>query len=59
MVLECAQVLGHVTMSMLKDNLEWDEVRCGNVLQDMMSDALFWVDDQAEEREFWIPKFTV
>lgn len=56
-VLECAQVLGYVTMSMLRDNLDWDEVRCANVLQDMMSDALFWVDDQAEEREFWIPKF--
>ena len=54
-VLEAIQVLGYVTVSMLQDNLEWESFRAQTVLEDLLSDALIWIDSQAEEPEYWAP----
>lgn len=54
-VLEVIQVLGYVTVSMLRANLGWEKVRARSVMDDLVSDSLVWVDAQAEETEFWSP----
>ncbi|KAI9828952.1 MAG: hypothetical protein M1819_006451 [Sarea resinae] len=54
-VLEAIQVLGYVTVSMLHDNLNWEVARAETVLQDLLTDSLVWVDQQAEEAEYWSP----
>lgn len=57
-VLEAIQVLGFVTHSMLRANLGWDGVRAQTVVDDLLSDSLLWVDDQADdEKEYWLPTF--
>lgn len=54
-VLEAVQVLGYVTVSMLQINLRWNRARAKAVLDDLVEDALLWVDTQAEETEYWTP----
>ncbi|CCX09237.1 EAP30/Vps36 family-domain-containing protein [Pyronema domesticum] len=56
-VMEAIQVLGFVTHSMLLDNLRWDEARVKTVIDDLLSDSLVWVDEQAQETEYWTPAF--
>ncbi|TGZ84293.1 ESCRT-2 complex [Ascodesmis nigricans] len=56
-VLEVIQVLGFVTPSMLRANLTWDRARVQTALEDLLSDSLVWVDDQADENEYWSPTF--
>ncbi len=54
-VLEVIQVLGYVTVSMLRDNLGWESARAIAVIEDLVADSLVWVDSQAEETEYWSP----
>lgn len=54
-VLEAIQVLGHVTASMLEDNLGWESARAETVIEDLLADSLVWVDLQATEKEYWSP----
>ncbi|KAG4303914.1 hypothetical protein PORY_002658 [Pneumocystis oryctolagi] len=54
-VLNIAQVLGYVSFTLLRDNLQWDVYRISNVIEDLLSQSLLWVDEQAEELEFWLP----
>lgn len=54
-VLEVAQVLGFISVSMLQANLNWEKVRCVTVVEDLVADGLLWVDMQAEEPEYWSP----
>lgn len=56
-VLEVIQVLGHVTVSMLQVNLQWEQARAVAVIDDLVTDSLVWVDEQAEETEYWTPSF--
>lgn len=52
-VLEAIQALGYVTVSMLRANLGWEGARAQTVLDDLLSDALLWIDTQADENEYW------
>ncbi|KAI9886898.1 MAG: hypothetical protein M1823_001267 [Watsoniomyces obsoletus] len=56
-VLEALQVLGYVTVSMLRANLEWEGFRAQTVLEDLLADGLVWIDTQSEdgEDEYWAP----
>lgn len=56
-VLEVIQVLGYVTVSMLQINLHWEQARAVAVIDDLVTDSLVWVDEQAEEIEYWTPSF--
>ena len=56
-VLEAIQILGYVTVSMLRANLDWEETRAKAVIDDLVSDSLVWVDSQAGEIEYWSPAF--
>jgi ESCRT-II complex subunit VPS22 len=54
-VLGVIQILGFVTVSMLRDNLIWEHARSVAVIEDLVADGLVWVDAQAEEIEYWSP----
>lgn len=55
-VLEAAQVIGYITVSMLQLNLRWSRARAVAVLDDLVADSLLWVDLQATETEYWTPQ---
>merc|ERR1712014_328720 len=54
-VLEAIQILGFVSISMLRDNLSWERARAIAVMDDLVADSLVWVDSQADETEYWSP----
>ena len=56
-VLEVIQIMGYISVSMLRDNLSWEKERAAAVIEDLVADSLVWVDNQAEEPEYWSPSF--
>lgn len=56
-VLEAIQVLGFVTVSMLEDNLSWENARAETVIEDLLAASLVWVDAKVSEKEYWSPAF--
>lgn len=54
-VLEAVQVLGYVTVEMLQVNLRWKRQRAITVIDDLVAESLVWVDEQAEQTEYWTP----
>jgi len=56
-VLEAAQLLGYVSVSMLMANLRWPRARAQTAIDDLVSESMLWVDKQAEEAEYWNPGF--
>lgn len=55
-VLEVLQLLGNVTVSLLRANLNWDKARAVTVIEDLLADSLVWVDYQCPEPEYWSPQ---
>ena len=45
-MVEAAQVLGYVSVRMLRDNLGWERARCKTVIDDLMAEGMLWVDKQ-------------
>lgn len=59
-VVEAVQVLGYVSVGMLRDNLGWERARCRDVIEDLMGRGMLWVDKQTKgEWEYWSPSFMV
>ncbi|PHH79961.1 hypothetical protein CDD83_3806 [Cordyceps sp. RAO-2017] len=59
-VIEAVQVLGYVSVSMLRDNLGWEGARCRTVIDDLVAQGMLWVDKQTRgEWEYWSPSFMV
>ncbi|KOS21239.1 Vacuolar-sorting protein SNF8 [Escovopsis weberi] len=57
-VVEAAQVLGHVSVGMLRDNLGWEPARGRTAIEDLVGGGLLWVDAQTGgEPEYWSPAF--
>ncbi|KAM0306424.1 hypothetical protein HYE67_002436 [Fusarium culmorum] len=57
-VVEAAQVLGYVSVGMLRDNLGWDRARARTVIDDLVAGGMLWVDKQTKgEWEYWSPGF--
>ncbi|KAI1369156.1 EAP30/Vps36 family-domain-containing protein [Xylaria arbuscula] len=54
-VLEAAQVLGYVSVSMLMVNLRWTRARAQTAVEDLLGEGMLWVDKQAQEHEYWSP----
>ncbi|TFB06306.1 Vacuolar-sorting protein SNF8 [Trichoderma ghanense] len=55
-VVEAAQVLGYVSVSLLRDNLGWETARCRTALDDLVAGGMLWVDGQTgDEVEYWNP----
>jgi ESCRT-II complex subunit VPS22 len=55
-VLEVAGISGFLSVSLLKVNLGWEDERSKSVLEELVVEGMVWVDDAAEEREYWIPR---
>ncbi|KAI0879703.1 EAP30/Vps36 family-domain-containing protein [Hypoxylon argillaceum] len=58
-VLEAAQVLGYVSVSMLMVNLRWTRARAQTAVEDLLGEGMLWVDKQAPEWEYWSPGFII
>ena len=56
-VLEAAQLLGYVSVSMLMLNLRWPRARAKTAIDDLVSESMLWVDTQCDEWEYWSPGF--
>lgn len=56
-VLEAAQLLGYVSVSMLMINLRWPRARAKTAIEDLLAKSMLWVDQQSEEWEYWTPGF--
>ncbi|KAI9740713.1 MAG: hypothetical protein M1818_004678 [Claussenomyces sp. TS43310] len=56
-VLEAAQLLSYVTVSMLMINLRWPRARAKTAIDDLLAESMLWVDKQCEEWEYWSPGF--
>lgn len=57
-VLEACQVLGYVTIAMLRDNLNWKAARSQTVLNDMVASGTLWIDSQNPvETSYWAPSW--
>jgi len=56
-VLEAAQLLGYVTVSMLMVNLRWPRARAKTAIEDLVTEGMLWVDKQCSELEYWSPGF--
>ncbi len=56
-VLEAAQLLGYVSVSMLMLNLRWPRARAKTAIDDLVSESMLWVDKQCDEWEYWNPGF--
>ena len=55
-VLEVLQLLGSVTVSLLRVNLNWEKERAVTVIEDLLADSLVWVDLLCAEPEYWSPQ---
>lgn len=53
----CDFMGGYVSYGLLRDNYGWDNVRVRNVIEEMISDGLLWVDSQGDEWLFWEPSW--
>ncbi|KYK56666.1 ELL complex subunit Eap30 [Drechmeria coniospora] len=59
-VVEAAQVLGYVSVGMLRDNLGWERARCRTVIEDLVAESMLWVDKQTGgEWDYWSPAVMV
>lgn len=59
-VLEAVQVLGYVTVGMLRDNLDWERARSRTVIDDLVAEGMLWLDNQTgAEPQYWSPSFMV
>ena len=59
-VVEAVQMLGYVSVNMLRDNLGWEKVRARTAIEDLVGEGMLWVDKQAGgEWEYWSPMFMV
>jgi ESCRT-II complex subunit VPS22 len=46
----------YVTLSFLKDQLNWETTRATNVIDQIVAEGLCWVDDQNDgEKSYWFP----
>ena len=41
----------------IRSTLNWDDVRCQQILNELMRDGVAWVDEQTTEKTYWFPSF--
>lgn len=55
-VLETVDLLGYVSVSLLRDNFNWKKLRCQNIIDDLVTNGILWVDIRKNhETKYWIP----
>ncbi|ODV97000.1 hypothetical protein PACTADRAFT_1583 [Pachysolen tannophilus NRRL Y-2460] len=55
----CNFIGGYVSVALLRDNFQWEYIRCKSILDDMVSNGLLWIDEQGEDGEilYWEPSW--
>jgi ESCRT-II complex subunit VPS22 len=54
-ILETADLLGYVSVSLLRDNFNWKKLRCKNSIDDLVANGILWVDiREKHEAKYWI-----
>lgn len=53
----CEFMGGMVTFRLLRDNYQWDQVRCKTVIDEMIMKGFLWVDQGELETQFWEPSW--
>ncbi|CAH2351559.1 vacuolar-sorting protein Snf8p [[Candida] railenensis] len=53
----CEFMGGMVTYRLLRDNYQWDQVRCKTVIDEMIMKGFLWVDQGESETQFWEPSW--
>lgn len=54
-ILETADILGYVNVSILRDNFGWKKSRCQHAIDDLISNGILWVDIQKNHQpKYWI-----
>lgn len=55
-ILETAETLGFVSISILRDNFGWKKIRCQSAINDLVTNGILWIDSQGENGEirYWI-----
>jgi ESCRT-II complex subunit VPS22 len=54
-ILDTADVLGYVSVSLLHDNFGWKRVRCRTSIDELVTNGILWVDiREKRETKYWI-----
>lgn len=53
----CEFMGGFVTSRLLRDNFQWDQVRCRTVIDEMIMKGFLWVDLGENELQYWEPSW--
>ena len=54
-ILNTADVLGYVSISILRDNFGWKKVRCTVAIDELVSNGILWLDiREGHETKYWI-----
>ena len=54
-ILDTADVLGYVSVSLLHDNFGWKRIRCRTSIDELVTNGILWVDiREKHETKYWI-----
>nr|CAG4637197.1 EOG090X09XM [Ceriodaphnia reticulata]SVE73072.1 EOG090X09XM [Ceriodaphnia reticulata] len=56
-VLKIAENQSFTSVKTLKSTLKWDDVRCQQILNELLRDGVAWVDERSTEKTYWFPSF--
>lgn len=56
-VIKAAESQAFTSVMALKSSLDWDEVRCQQILNELVRDGVAWVDKQPSRTTYWFPSF--
>lgn len=55
MIIEASDIMGYVTVSMLRDNFKWSKIRCQTAINELISNGILWVDQggSGHRTKYW------
>ncbi|TID30242.1 hypothetical protein CANINC_001122 [Pichia inconspicua] len=54
-IIETAEIVGYVSVGLLRDNFGWKRIRAKDCIDEMVSNGILWVDRHTgEETRYWI-----
>lgn len=53
LIIETAEMLGFVSVPMLRDNFNWKTVRCKSVIDELVMNGILWLDANERELKYW------
>lgn len=52
-IIETAEMLGFVSVPMLRDNFHWKTVRCKSAIDELVMNGILWLDAGERELKYW------